>query len=281
MTNQIASPGDHPASQHHQSNPLDHAVSARDRQVIAMVRDALSRDALRLAYQPVVMSREPQRVAFWEGLVRVMDPSGRIIPARQFIHEAETDEVGRALDCASLRMGLDALNRVPDMRLSINMSARSIGYPEWRRTLEDGLARNATVAERLILEITEHSAIVMPDITQVFMGDLQRRGISFALDDFGAGYTAFRYLKKLCFDILKIDAQFIHNIGSDIDNQVIVAAMRSIAEQFEMFTVAEAVETEAEATMLRSYGIDCLQGYFYGAPMITPPWLDTNGRATG
>ncbi len=82
----------------------------------------------------------------------------------------------------------------------------------------------------------------MPDLVQVFMSEMQSQGISFALDDFGAGYTAFRYLRDLYFDILKVDGEFTKQIASNPDNQVIAQAMLSMAQHFDMLTVAENVE---------------------------------------
>ena len=111
------------------------------------------------------------------------------------------------------------------------------------------------------------------------MNDLQRRGISFALDDFGAGYTSFRHLKDFYFDILKIDGQFVRGIADDPDNQVLTRALLSIAEQFDLITVAESVENARDAAYLRHIGLDCLQGYYFGAPTINPPWR-VAGQAT-
>ena len=81
----------------------------------------------------------------------------------------------------------------------------------------------------IILEITERTAIVMPDLVRVFMSEMQSYGISFALDDFGAGYTSFRYFRDFFFDIMKIDGQFIRDIHANTDNQVLTQAMISIA----------------------------------------------------
>jgi len=237
-----------------------------------MVKDALRRKQVMLAYQPVVRADKKNRPAFYEGLIRVMDETGRIIPAREFIDVVETDEMGRIIDCLALELGLASLAEEPGLRLSINMSARSIGYKRWLETLDHGLKVDPTVGERLILEITESSAMLMPELVTSFMSDLQKMGISFALDDFGAGYTAFRFLKNFYFDIVKIDGQFIRNIHSDPDNQVLTKALISIAEQFEMFTVAECVETAEDVHFLQSLGIDCLQGYYFGAPTTMPPW---------
>lgn len=254
------------------STPLDAAVRERDGDILAMVRNALERRDVLLAYQPVVSAAHPGKTAFYEGLIRVLDDTGRVIPAGDFIGACETNEIGRIIDCLALEMGLLALHNAPGLRLSINMSARSIGYARWIQTLERGLAMESTLAERLIIEITEASAMVMPDITSVFMLDLQARGVAFALDDFGAGYTAFRYFKDFFFDILKIDGQFVHGIARNPDNRVLCEAMVSIARHFEMFTVAEFVENAEDAEILRQIGVDCLQGYHFAAPTTKPTW---------
>jgi EAL domain-containing protein (putative c-di-GMP-specific phosphodiesterase class I) len=253
-------------------SPLSVAVAERDRETLAMVRDALRARRVMLAYQPVVMGADPNLIAFHEGLVRVLDEAGRIIPARDFIGAVETTELGRLIDCASLELGLDTLAREPGLRLAVNMSARSIGYARWTETLRRGLAAAPTVAERLILEITEGSAMQVPEIVATFMADLQHKGISFALDDFGAGFTAFRYFKEFYFDIVKIDGEFIRGVAQDPDNQVLTQALIMIAQQFDMFTVAESVETVEDADWLRTQGVDCLQGYLYGAPTTQPVW---------
>lgn len=252
------------------ASPLAFVISENDRQTMTMVEDALRARRLRLAYQPIVMAAEPDRIAFYEGLMRVLDETGRVIPARDFMEAVEGHEIGRLIDCAALEMGLTTLARHTDIRLSINMSARSIGYPRWMKTLKKGLQISPTIGERLILEITESSAMLVPEVVIAFMDDLQREGIAFALDDFGAGFTAFRYFKDFFFDIIKIDGQFIRDIHRDTDNQVLTKALASIGRQFDMFTVAEMVETVADAEYLQSIGIDCLQGYLFGAPTINP-----------
>ena len=259
-------------------DPLSYAVNARDKSVIEMVEAAVRHKQVMLAYQPVVSACQTERIAFYEGLIRVLDETGRIIPARDFIDQIETTETGRVVDCLALEKGLHTLAAHPDLRLSVNMSARSIGYSRWGRTLRRGLERDPTVAERLILEITESSAMIVPELVTGFMEELQRKGISFALDDFGAGYTSLRYLKQFYFDILKIDGQFIRGIARDPDNQVLTAALATIGRQFDMFTVAESVEKPEDAAYLTAIGIDCLQGYYFGAPTVKPAWMDPAQR---
>ena len=110
-----------------------------------MVKEAVRTRRLRLAYQPVVLTRDTGRVAFYEGLIRVQEPNGRIIPAGDFINAAEGHELGREIDCAALEYGLATLAKHPQLRISINMSARSIGYPRWMWVLKKALDQNPTV----------------------------------------------------------------------------------------------------------------------------------------
>ncbi|WP_375174488.1 EAL domain-containing protein [Pseudooceanicola sp.] len=261
-------------------DPLSYAVATRDHGVIAMVDAALRHRNIALAYQPVIPAGGTDRVAFYEGLIRIYDETGRIIPARDFIQSVEATEIGRRIDSAALNLGLLELARQPDLRLAINMSARSIGYPHWMKTLRKGLMRDATVGERLILEITESSAMLIPELVTAFMAQMRRHGIGFALDDFGAGYTSFRYLRNFLFDVLKIDGQFIHGVAHDPDNQVLASSLIAIARQMDMLTIAEQVENGEDAAWLTAAGVDCLQGYYYAAPTIHPPWRE-EARATG
>lgn len=270
MSSDISTNGSYRAVPH--GAAPESAAQDQHNSTLAMVSAALDEKRTMLAFQPIVQARMPKRAAFYEGLMRIMDHTGRIIPAGEFMDAVETTELGRRIDCRALEMGLATLTQEPSIRLSINMSARSIGYPDWLATLERGLRHSPDIAERLILEITESSAMTMPDLVTMFMQDMQERGICFALDDFGAGYTAFRYLKDFYFDIVKIDGSFIRNIGAEPDNQILVQALVSIARHFDMFTVAEFVETAEDARLLVDLGVDCLQGYYFGAPSTQAPW---------
>ena len=252
-------------------SPLEYAIGKQDRITMPAVRAAVEKGNGVLAYQPIVQASRTDRAAYFEGLIRIIDDTGRIIPLKDFMPLAERTELGRQIDCLSLGLGLRDLAHDPSLRLAVNMSARSISCPDWIRTLRQGLAQ-ADVGERLILEITESSAMGMPDQVHGFMREVREHGISLALDDFGAGYTSFRYLRDFCFDMIKIDGQFIRDIAQHADNQVLTRALMSIAHHFDMFTVAESVETAEDAAFLIEMGIDCLQGYYFGAPTIAPPW---------
>ena len=253
-------------------SPLDIAIGNRDSQTMEMVRAAIEHKNTLLAFQPVMMSNDPTKVGFYEGLIRVLDETGRIIPAKDFIEVIEGTELGHKIDALSLNMGLKALFENQNLRLSINMSAQSIGFGPWKQNFFRWIERDKTIAERLILEITESSAMGSPQSVVKFMDEFQLLGVSFALDDFGSGHTALRYFKDFFFDVLKIDGQFIKSIDTDPDNQALVKAMIGIAKHFDMLTVAEFVETRAEAETLIALGTDCLQGYFFSTPSTRPRW---------
>lgn len=252
-----------------EQTPLDYVIGMRDGEALQMVRDALEKDRCRLAFQPVVVSEPSRQVAFYEGLIRVLDDEGRIIPAGQFMNAISETDLGREVDCASLRLGFVMLAENPQLRLSINTSARSIADAKWRRVMDRGLHEAPHAAERLILEIGEDQAMLLPEVVIRFMEEMRPHGVAFALDHFGAGMTAFRHLKDFLFDMAKIDDHFVRGIGHDPDNQVIAEALTKVAQQFGMFTVAPGVETAAEAAFMTQVGADCLQGYHIGRPAFT------------
>ena len=256
----------------HARRPGRGTPEVADGAVLDTVRTAVATRAAALAYQPVVQARAPHRPAFYEGLIRLSDPAGRILPARDFIDLVEGTDLGAEIDALALQLGLDALRAHPGLRLAVNMSTHSIGADPWAEVLRRGLDADPTVAERLILEITESSAMGQPEAVMAFIRSLHARGLSFALDDFGAGATSFRYLRDFRFDIVKIDGQFIGGLAYNADHQVLVKALVSIATHFEMLTVAEKVETAADAAACTAFGIGCLQGYHFGAPLLRPDW---------
>ena len=262
------------------SNALAFAVFENDRQTLDMVRDAVTQGRVRLAYQPVVMAGNTSRVAFYEGLIRVLDQSGRPIPARAFMGAVEAHEIGREIDCAALALGLRTLAQHPRVRLAINMSARSIGYPKWLRVLRHHLGETPRIGERLILEISETSAMQLPEIVSSFMRQCRAKGISFAMDDYGSGQISIPQLKAFEFDILKIDGQFTRNIHASTEFHAITAALLAVGKQFERICVAEAVETQADATWLAALGLDMLQGYAFGAPTVNPDWMLVTTKQT-
>jgi EAL domain-containing protein (putative c-di-GMP-specific phosphodiesterase class I) len=261
---------DHAASD---TSALGAAVALAEGDALGLVAGALQARRVRLAFQPVVVRGDAGRVAFYEGFIRILDPGGRMIPARDFIHAIETQDLGRQIDCAALQMGLQALARYPDLRLSVNMSARSVGYPGWLRVLRQGLKSHPELGRRLILEVSEPSAMAFPEVVIAFMQDMQRHGIRFALDDFGTSAVALRQFRHFLFDLAKIDGAFTRGIATSPDNQVLVATLIQIARQFDIALVAEGVETQEDAAFLSRIGTQFQQGYLYGSPTIRPAFM--------
>ena len=249
-------------------SPLEAAFAARDADTPELVADALRMGRARLAYQPVVLARDLRTVSFHEGLLRLLDDRGQVIQAARFLPQVIDTDVGRQIDSLSLQLTLDMLRDRPDKRLSVNVSARSLGDWRWRSLLNDALCKGGHLGDRLILEISEESAMMLHEVVQRFMADVQPYGVCFALDRYGSGALSFRHLSDFYFDLVKIDRHFTRGIAHSHDNQVVLAALISVARQFEMFVVADGVESAEDARFLRNYDIDCLQGYLTGRPVL-------------
>lgn len=238
----------------------------REASVLDRVEKSIAKERVLLALHPV-LSLQGETV-FSEGLARPLDDEGRLIPAAWFADKVEETDLGRELDRVVLVKALEQLRKDPKLRLSINVSARSMMDAAWRQVLVEHLSRYGSLHERLILEISEKSAVQLHELVMRFMADFQPQGLAFCLDQFGAGYTSFHHLKKFLFDFAKIDKSFIRNLDRDPDNQVVVAALRSIANQFDMELIADGIETAAEASMAEQLGLQLVQGYYYGEPAV-------------
>ena len=252
------------------SSPLSAAISAQDRDTLAMVASALKDRRMRLAFQPVVYAADPTLIGFFEGFIRLLNLRDQVIPARDFMAAVEQRQLGREIDCAALQLGLMTMQRNPQIRVSINMSARSVGYRPWLEILTRALAETPRLGASLILEINEDSALQVPDVLKPFMAEMREKGIVFALDDFGAGMTSLKLLREMDFEIAKIDGSLVKNVDRLQDAKSVARAAIAMAQELGMYVVAEAVETEGEANWLREAGVGCLQGYLFGPPTVTP-----------
>jgi EAL domain-containing protein (putative c-di-GMP-specific phosphodiesterase class I) len=252
------------------SSPLSAAISVQDRDTLAMVAGALKDRRMRLAFQPVVYASDPSLIGFFEGFIRLLNLRDQVIPARDFMAAVEQRQLGRDIDCAALQLGLMAMQRNPQIRVSINMSARSVGYRPWVDILNRALSETPRMGANLILEINEESALQVPDVLKPFMAEMREKGIVFALDDFGAGTTSLKLLQEMDFEIAKIDGSLVKNVDRSPVGKSATRAAIAMAQDLGMYVVAEAVETEGEAAWLRDAGVGCLQGYLFGAPTVTP-----------
>jgi EAL domain-containing protein (putative c-di-GMP-specific phosphodiesterase class I) len=228
----------------------------------------------------VVKAGSPRFPAFFEALARIRTPEGGLVAAGAFMPAVEAGPIGRAVDRLALADALRTLAAHPGLRLSINMSPLSMGDADWLAILDEGRLRHPGASARLIVEITEAEA--MRDVGQTidFMDHVRAAGCAFALDDFGAGTTGFKYFREFRFDFVKIDGAFVRGVHEARDAQVLVECLHAVARHFEMVSVAEQVDDPAEAEWLAGLGIDCLQGYLYGRPSPVPALPDEPKRET-
>ncbi len=252
--------------------PNQHIPERPDLVIAEQVKQALRDDRIVMAYQPVVSSHDGTPT-FYEALVRMLDEEGEPVPAGTFVPIVEQMGLMRLVDRRVLDLGVSALTQNPEISLSINVSGMTAVDPVWLRQLHEHLEARPDVASRLILEITE--TVALDDIADSsrFVRSVTELGCRVALDDFGAGYTSFRHLRALNVDLVKIDGSFVRDLPTNPDNQLFVRTLINLAKGIGLKTVAEWVENEEEAELLRSEGIDFLQGWYYGKPAIDPPWL--------
>lgn len=249
----------------------DSDLAAYRRHLLATSRaalDALSADSLALAYQPVVRASGGQTISFHESLVRIRHPSGSMIAAGLFMPAIEQLGLATMVDRQVLLMCMETLVKHPAARLSINIFPQTMQDRQWLSLFENAAKTDPTLPERMIIEVTESAALLDPPRTRAFMDRVRNYGTGFALDDFGAGATALRYLRDFRFDILKIDGHFVRGIERNPDNAFIAQTIATIADRFDMMTVAEAVQTPAEARTLAEAGIEFFQGFYFGSPSL-------------
>ncbi len=250
-------------------------VDHRDNMVIAeRVQRAMRENRLKFAYQPIVDVHTGE--AKWhECLLRMIEPDGEVVVAARFMPVVEDLGMIRPIDRLVLELAIEEVTRYPDARIALNVSGLTTSDRSWLRSAVVMLRGKPELAERIIVEITETAGLEDVDACSHFVSTLRDLGCLVALDDFGAGYTSFRHLKSLSVDIVKIDGAFVHDIGENPDNLVFVRTLIDLARNFNLETVAECIETQEEADLLRKEGVDLLQGYLFGKPSLIAPWHET------
>ena len=205
---------------------------------------ALNDRRLVIAFEPVVKAdtREP---AFYECLVRMRHDDGLML-APDIVPVAEKLGLIRLVDHRVLELVLAELAASPQVELSLNISPDTTTDPDWWSSIESCLRANPAIAQRLIVEITETVAIRDIEDVRGFVTRLKNHGCRIAIDDFGAGYTSFRNLRKLGVDIVKIDGAFVQNVVRSSDDRAFVQTLIDLARRLELKTVAEWVQ-DAEA----------------------------------
>lgn len=237
------------------------------------ISNAIDNGLLRLHYQGIYHANNGE-LAHLEVLVRMIDeqdPSRLIMPGH-FIHHAERSGKILDLDRWVLRQSISLLAKSPDLpSLAVNISGRSFDEPSLPHYIAEQLQAFNVRPERLLIELTETSAVSDLHDAERFIEALQQTGCTTCLDDFGTGFSSFAYLKHLKADVLKIDGLFIRDLTNERDNQIFVKSIVDVARGLGKLTIAEFVENEEIYAMLKALGVDMVQGYHLDQPQANHP----------
>jgi EAL domain-containing protein (putative c-di-GMP-specific phosphodiesterase class I) len=234
----------------------------------AEILAALNERRLVLACQPVVTARR-RAVAFHEGLLRLKGhESDDLLAASVFIPRSEESGLVSLLDQRVIELAAEELARHPGLKLALNASPLSLADPRWLETLRAHAARSNVFAGRVMMEITESTALADLDRTIDLLNAVKEMGMSVAIDDFGAGHTSFRILRQLPVDIVKIDGTFVQDVDRSSDGRFFVRTLVDLAHHIGCKVVAEWVETEEAARVVEEIGADYLQGRLLGQPAV-------------
>jgi EAL domain-containing protein (putative c-di-GMP-specific phosphodiesterase class I) len=203
-------------------------------------------------------------------LLRMRDEHGEHVLPGSFLHVAErlemVQEIDRWVTTQAINLLAEHRDRGEELTLDVNLSGLSIGDPALLALVSSALERSRVSPRRLTFEVTETAAVINMPRAGEFIRDLNRLGCRFALDDFGAGYGSFYYLKHLPFDFLKIDGEFVTNCRTSETDRLLIKAAVDIAAGMGKRTIAECVGDQETVRLLANLGVDYAQGFHLGHP---------------
>jgi EAL domain-containing protein (putative c-di-GMP-specific phosphodiesterase class I) len=243
--------------------------ATRDRlEWVERIRDALAEDRLHLAAQPIRCVRSGA-IVHHELLLRMREPDGRELLPGAFLPVAEEFGLIGEIDRWVAGEAIAILDRHRDQPLvfHVNLSGRSLGDAALLASIRADLERTGVDPCSLVFEITETAAVTNFAEARAFAHELSGMGCRLALDDFGAGFSSFVYLKQLPFDVLKIDGEFVRQCTTTRADRVILESLVHTASGLDKLTVAEFVEDQETEDLLRELGVDFVQGYHVGRPI--------------
>jgi diguanylate cyclase (GGDEF)-like protein len=238
------------------------------------IKDALRNDGFSLVYQPIV-SLNGSSKEYYEVLLRMPDKSGKILMPGLFLPVAERfgllAEIDRWVIAHALRALAAARSGGREVVFSINLSGQVLTDAAVIEMIKGALVQHSLPPNAVIFEITEQTAVRYIDRARHLTQELIELGCRFALDDFGVGFSSFNYLKRLPVDLIKIDGSFIKNLDSEPVDQVMVKSIVEIAKALGKEVIAEFVQNQASIDLLKSYGVDFVQGRHVGTPVDVLP----------
>lgn len=245
---------------------------ARERLMMeAALKAAIRLSRFEIHYQPVIQAKSGQLVSL-EALLRWHDPDMGTISPAIFIPLAEQLGLIEEIDSWVLdgvcRQIIDwQASGLSPMVVSVNLSALEICNIGFAERMSKLLAKTGVNPGLLKIEVTESHILESPEVAIEMLEHIRAMGIRISLDDFGTGYSSLSYIKRLPIDELKIDSSFIRDVVNDIQDQAIVEVAVTLARKLGITTVAEGVETAAQAAKLAEQGCDAMQGFFYSRPI--------------
>ncbi len=233
------------------------------------VRRAVKDGLFELYCQPIV-DLASDSISQWELLLRLPGDGGELILPAQFLYTAERSglilDIDRWVLSEAMRLISEQRDAGHEVRLEVNLSGRSVGDTKLLSLIEQELQERAIDPASLVLEVTETAAIANMDRARGFATRLRALGCGFALDDFGAGFGSFYYLKHIPFDYVKIDGEFIHNLPASSTDQLILDSIVQMSKGLGKHTIAEFVGDSETVEVLKAHGVDYAQGYHLGRP---------------
>jgi EAL domain-containing protein (putative c-di-GMP-specific phosphodiesterase class I) len=236
----------------------------------AALRRTIAERRFRLAFQPIVLL-EDRRAHHFEALLRpIPTPGTPYGEPSEFIALAETVGLSETLDWAVVETACEAARAASGARIACNLSGLSLQSTAFRERLCALLEADRDLAPRLLVEITETAEIEDEAEARRTVDALRALGLPICIDDFGAGAAAFRYLRAFQVDFVKVDGVYVSNAVESERDRGFIAAMVDLARTVGAQVVAERIETEAQAALMRELGVTFGQGYLFGRPGALP-----------
>jgi diguanylate cyclase (GGDEF)-like protein/PAS domain S-box-containing protein len=233
----------------------------------ARIEHALAHDRFTLFAQPILDLRT-HHVHRYELLIRMLDERDDLIPPATFLYIASRFGLIARLDEWVVTHAIELAGHLSEIELEVNISGGSLGDQPLMEALDRGLRTARIDPARLILEVSETAAVANLNQAQAFAQRLRDLGCRFSLDDFGAGFGSFYYLKHLPFDCVKIDGEFVRHAGTGRVDQLVIDAIVRIAQGLGKETVAEFVTDEQTQRIVHRLGVDFAQGFHIGQPVL-------------
>ncbi len=231
------------------------------------LRDAIARGEIVPYFQPLIELRSGSLTGF-EVLSRWLHPSRGLIPPDVFIPIAEEtgliDAMTISVMCAALTSARDWDDR---LTVAVNIAPQQLQDEALIARLLDVLRETEFAPDRFEIEITENALIGDLELARRIVGELKSYGVRVSLDDFGTGYSSLNHLSELPFDKIKIDRSFIHTMRDRPESATIVNAIIGLGKNLNLLTVAEGIESLADADLLTEMGCNCGQGFLYSRPI--------------